>query len=242
MRGDFLATGHYVKKSEVRSQKLKVIYKLLRGTDKSKDQSYFLWRLNQGQLEHILFPIGGYTKKQVKDLAKEFKLPISGVQESQEVCFIKNTCNHFLLKHLKKNPGNIIDTKGKIIGRHNGLWFYTVGQRKGINISGGKPLYVLKKDIKKNILIVTENKKDLESKELMVKNINWISGKEPKLPLKIMAKVRYRTCLSRAKIIKDIKSRKYKVVFHKPQRAITPGQSVVFYKGVELLGGGIIKG
>jgi len=228
MKAEFLATGHYAR---VRAQKL------LKAKDKDKDQTYFLWQLEQKKLKHILFPVGGYTKKQVKDLAKEFKLPVLDILESQEVCFIKNTCNDFLLKHLKKNLGDIIDTKGKIIGKHNGLWFYTIGQRKGINISGKRPLYVLRKDIKKNILIVTESKKDLESKELIVKDINWVSGKAPKLPLSIMAKVRYRTCSSRAKIIKDAK---YKVVFNKPQRAITPGQSIVFYKGKELLGGGII--
>ena len=228
MKAEFLATGHYAR---VRAQKL------LKAKDKDKDQTYFLWQLEQKKLKHILFPVGGYTKKQVKDLAKEFKLPVLDILESQEVCFIKNTCNDFLLKHLKKNLGDIIDTKGKIIGKHNGLWFYTIGQRKGINISGKRPLYVLRKDIKKNILIVTESKKDLESKELIVKDINWVSGKAPKLPLSIMAKVRYRTCSSRAKIIKDAK---YKVVFNKPQRAITSGQSIVFYKGKELLGGGII--
>jgi len=230
MGAEFLATGHYAR---VKAQKL------LKAKDREKDQTYFLWQLDQKKLKHILFPIGGYTKKQVKDLAKEFKLPMSGVQESQEICFIKNTCNDFLLKHLKKNPGNIVDAKGKVIGEHKGLWFYTIGQRKGINVSGKKPLYVLKKDIRKNILIVTENKKDLESKELTVKDINWISGKAPKLPLRVMAKVRYRTCSSRAKIMKDVKS--YKVVFDKPQRAITVGQSVVFYKGAEVLGGGIIS-
>jgi len=192
MGAEFLATGHYAR---VKAQKL------LKAKDREKDQTYFLWQLDQKKLKHILFPIGGYTKKQVKDLAKEFKLPMSGVQESQEICFIKNTCNDFLLKHLKKNPGNIVDAKGKVIGEHKGLWFYTIGQRKGINVSGKKPLYVLKKDIRKNILIVTENKKDLESKELTVKDINWISGKAPKLPLRVMAKVRYRTCSSRAKII-----------------------------------------
>jgi len=229
MKVDFLATGHYVR---VKNNKL------LKAKDKDKDQTYFLWQLNQKKIKNILFPIGGYTKKQVKALAREFKLPVSGIQESQEVCFIKNTCNDFLLKHLKKNPGNIIDTKGKIIGKHNGLWFYTIGQRKGINIAGKKPLYVLKKNVRKNILMVTNNKKDLEKKELIVKNINWISGKVPKLPLKIMAKVRYRSLLSHARIIKDSK---YKVIFNKPQRAITSGQSIVFYEGIELLGGGIIS-
>lgn len=231
MKAEFLATGHYAR---VQAQKL------LKAKDKEKDQTYFLWQLEQKKLKHILFPVGGYTKKQVRNLAKEFKLPVLDIPESQEVCFIKNTCNDFLLKHLKKNPGDIINTKGKVIGQHNGLWFYTIGQRKGINISGKKPLYVLEKNIKKNILIVTKSKKDLESKELIVKDINWIFGKAPKLPLDIMAKVRYRTCSSRAKIIKDAKTKKYKVVFDKSQRAITSGQSIVFYKGGELLGGGII--
>jgi tRNA-specific 2-thiouridylase len=225
---DFLATGHYARM---------VKQKLLKAKDKKKDQTYFLWQLNQRKLKHILFPVGGYTKKQVKDLAKEFKLPILDIPESQEVCFIKDTCNDFLLKNLKKNPGNIINTRGEIIGKHNGLWFYTIGQRKGIDISGKKPLYVLKKDIKKNALIVTEDKKELEKKELIIKNINWISGEKPKLPLNVMVKIRYRSSLSHATIIKDVV---YKVVFDKSQRAITPGQSVVFYKGLELLGGGII--
>ena len=225
---DFLATGHYAR---VQGQKL------LKAKDREKDQTYFLWQLDQKKLKHILFPIGGYTKKQVKDLAKEFKLPLADIPESQEICFIKGTCNDFLLKHLKKNSGDIIDTKGKIIGKHNGLWLYTIGQRKGVDISGKKPLYVFKKDIKKNILIVTENKRNLGDKELMVKNINWISGKEPKLPLKVMARIRYRSCPSSATITKNLT---YKVVFDKLQRAITPGQSVVFYKGLEVLGGGII--
>jgi tRNA-specific 2-thiouridylase len=225
---DFLATGHYARM---------VKQKLLKAKDKKKDQTYFLWQLDQRKLKHILFPVGGYNKKQVKDLAKEFKLPILDIPESQEICFIKDTCNDFLLKHLKKNPGDIINTRGETIGKHNGLWFYTIGQRKGIDISGKKPLYVLEKNIKKNTLIVTENKKELEKKELIVKNINWISGKKPKLPLKAMVKIRYRSSLSRATIVKDVV---YKVVFDKPQRAVAPGQSVVFYKGLELLGGGII--
>lgn len=228
MGAEFLATGHYARAET---------QKLLKAKDKEKDQTYFLWQLDSRKLKHILFPIGGYTKKQVKDLAKEFKLPVLGVPESQEICFIKDICNDFLVKHLKKNPGNIVNTKGEIIGKHNGLWFYTIGQRKGINVSGKKPLYVLKKDVKKNILIVTGNKKDLGSKKLIVKNINWISRKAPKLPLRVMVKIRYRTRSSRATIIKD---KAYKVVFDKPQRAITSGQSVVFYKGLELLGGGII--
>jgi tRNA-specific 2-thiouridylase len=237
MKADFLATGHYVKKA---TTKTKLIYKLLRAKDKSKDQSYFLWKLNQRQLKYTLFPIGNYTKKEVKSLAKKFKLPVLNVPESQEICFIENTCNDFLSKHLKLNPGKIIDAQGKIIGKHNGLWFYTVGQRKGIKLPGG-PFYVVDKNLKKNLLIVSKNKKDLERKELTAQNVNWISGKEPNLPLDIKAKIRYRHKLASAIICQKKQKTKYEILFKKPQRAITPGQSVVFYKGTELLGGGIIS-
>ncbi len=130
--------------------------------------------------------------------------------------------------------------EGKTIGEHQGLWFYTIGQRKGMGLSGG-PYYVSGKDFKKNILIVTKNEKDLYKKELIAKNISWISGKSPKLPLKIKAKIRYRHKLDSA-IVNSFGRKTVRVVFNKPQRAITPGQSVVFYKGGELLGGGIIKG
>ena len=129
--------------------------------------------------------------------------------------------------------------EGKKIGEHSGLWFYTIGQRKGMGLSGG-PYYVSGKDFKKNALIVTKNEKDLYKKELTAKNVTWISGEEPKLPLKIKAKIRYRHKLDFA-VVNSSGRKTVRVVFDKPQRAITPGQSVVFYKGGELLGGGIIK-
>lgn len=242
MRGDFLATGHYVKKSEVKSQKLKVIYKLLRGRDREKDQSYFLWQLNQKQLRHTLSPIGDYTKKEVRDLARKFKLPVLDLPESQEVCFIKDSCNDFLTRYFKPKPGKVVNTRGKVIGQHQSLWLYTIGQRKGIGLSEG-PWYVMDKDFKRNILVVTKKKKDLEKKELVAENVNWISDKEPKLPLKIKAKIRYRHKMAKAVLTQNskLKAQNYiKVIFEKPQRAITPGQSVVFYQGEELLGGGII--
>jgi len=212
--------------------------KLMKGRDKNKDQSYFLWMLNQKQLKRVLFPIGDYTRKEVEGLAKKFKLPFSGVKKSQEICFIKSTINEFLKKYLKTKPGHIVDINGKILGKHEGLYFYTIGQRKGIGLSGG-PFYVLDKDLKRNILIVTKNEKDLYKKELIAKKINWISGKEPKLPLKVKAKIRYRHKASPATVYKILNT-KYKILLSSPQRAITPGQSIVFYRGQELLGGGII--
>ena len=256
LNADYIATGHYARK--IQNPKSK-IQNLLKAKDKNKDQSYFLWMLNQKQLKRILFPIGDYTRKEVEKLAKKFKLPVLKAKKSVEICFIKTTMvaetsshltprsaqltgqssvNDFLKKYLKEKPGKVVDTRGKAVGNHRGLYFYTIGQRKGIGLPGG-PYYVLDKDLKKNILIVTKNEKDLYKKELTTKNVNWVSGKEPKLPLKIKAKIRYRHQAASAAIYK-LKTKNYKLVFDKPQRAITPGQSVVFFKGQEVLGGGII--
>ena len=251
---DFVATGHYARK--VQGSKCKMqnnnskfkIFRLLRAKDKNKDQSYFLWMLNQEQLKRILFPIGDYKREEVEKLARKFKLPVLKAKKSVEICFIQTTINDFLKEYLKEKPGLIVEkisvnrdkkhSNFKILGKHRGLWFYTIGQRKGIGLAGG-PYWVLDKDVKNNLLIVTKNEKDLLKKELICKNVNWISGKEPALPLKVKAKIRYRVQLAPATIYK-LKPKTYKLIFNLPQRAITPGQSVVFYKGQEVLGGGII--
>jgi len=240
---DFIATGHYAR-IEIKNQKSKIRgFRLLKGKDKNKDQSYFLWQLNQKQLRHILFPVGNYTKASVKKLAKMFKLPVLGALESQQICFVKNTTADFLKNYFKKREGRIIDiaTK-KVIGKHQGIWFYTIGQRKGIELSSG-PYYVLEKNLKNNLLIVTKNKKDLFKKNLVAKNINWISGRKPVLPLKVKAKIRYKHQSASALLVSDGKN-SLKVIFEKPQWAVTPGQSIVFYdniKNEEVLGGGIIN-
>jgi tRNA-specific 2-thiouridylase len=255
LNADLIATGHYA-----RLQPGTQNYRLLKGKDKEKDQSYFLWRLNQEQLKHILFPVGNYSKTQVRKLAKKFKLPVFEAPESMEVCFVQGTMvaetsshlpprpaqrvgrgsvNDFLKKHLKEKAGNIVDKKGKILGRHRGLWFYTIGQRKGIGLADG-PYYVLDKDLKRNTLLVTKNEKDLLKKELIAKNVNWLSDRVPKLPLKIKAKIRYRHQAVLATITKKLKAKSYKLIFRKSQRAVTPGQSAVFYQNEELLGGGMI--
>ena len=226
---DFVATGHYARMKNK---------KLLKGKDKNKDQSYFLWQLNQKQLSKVLFPVGNYTKTEVRKLAKKFNLPTAQTPESQEVCFIDDSANNFLKKYLKTKPGNIIDINGKTLGKHQGLWFYTIGQRKGLEIPQG-PWYVVSKDFKKNILVVSKNEKDLLKKELVAKDVNWIFDKEPKLPINAEIKIRYKSSFAKAKITK-YKKNSVKIIFEKPQTAITPGQSVVFYKDQELLGGGII--
>jgi tRNA-specific 2-thiouridylase len=244
---DYLATGHYARKKQLTTDNLQLTtYKLLRARDKNKDQSYFLWMLNQEQLKRILFPIGDYTREEVENLARKFKLPVLKARKSVEICFIKTTINDFLKKYLGERPDKLICLtpgvkhvkEGKVIGEYRGLWFYTIGQRKGIGLPGG-PYWVLDKDLKKNRLIVTKNEKDLYKKELFAKNINWISGRKPKLPLKVKVKIRYRHQPASATIYK-LSTTHYKLTFDRPQRAITPGQSVVFYKGEELLGGGII--
>ncbi len=247
LKTDFIATGHYVRNvkcqmSDVKtiSQKLKVSCNLLRGRDRIKDQSYFLWQLGQKQLCSTLFPLGEYTKKRVKAMAKKYKLPVVGIAESQEICFIKNSLEEFLSQYIKPKIGDIVTKDNKVIGKHKGLHLYTIGQRKGIEVSGG-PFYVIEKDLKKNVLIVSPYEKDIKKKELFAEKINWISGKEPKLPLKIKAKIRYGHPAVSAIIYPIIHNTKYKILFGRAQRAVTPGQSIVFYgQKNEVLGGGVI--
>lgn len=222
---DFIATGHYIRRSG---------QKLLRGRDATKDQSYFLWRLNQNQLKHVLFPVGGYTKVEVRALAKKMKLPTAETPESQEICFVPDTINNFLKKYFKPKKGKMVDTLGNVLGEHQGLVFYTIGQRKGIGLAGG-PYFVLNKDEKKNLLIITNDGKTLLQKTVVFKKANWLSGQRPKVGQKLEAKIRSRHERARG-TLKAANS----FVFEKAQRAITPGQSIAFYRKQELLGGGII--
>jgi len=242
IKADFIATGHYARiKKETKNSKFNkanFIYHLLKAKDSERDQSYFLWRLDQKKLKKILFPIGDLKKGEVDKIAKDYKLPVSKKEKSVELCFIKNNVNSFLKKYLKQKSGNIITKDGRVIGKHNGLWFYTIGQRKGIGLAGG-PFYVLDKNLKNNELVVTKSKKDLFKKIVKINKVNWIIGKEPKLPMRCKAKVRYRQNSSSA-IIKKDKKNNYFVEFKKPQFAPTPGQSLVFYLNNEMLGGGII--
>ncbi len=233
LKVDFIATGHYAK-----IKKAEGIFKLFKAKDKNKDQSYFLWKLGQKELRKILFPIEDFTRNEVEELAKRFSLPaVASIKKSQEVCFVLTDLEKFLREYIPMKPGKIIDRNGKILGSHQGLAFYTIGQRKGIKLAGG-PYFVLKKDSKKNVLTVTKNEKDLYQKKIKASGINWILDKEPELPLKLSARIRYRHNPASALLKK--KNKKYNLIFSKPQRAITPGQSAVFYRGNEVLGGGII--
>ena len=234
MGADYVATGHYC-----RTQKTKDgTYKLLKGRDKAKDQSYFLWRLGQAQLKRIIFPVGDFEKSEVRSLAKKWRLPSAATPESQEVCFANGDMDKFLEKYCGTDPGNIVDVKGNVIGRHNGLWFHTIGQRKGIKLSGG-PYYVVKKDIKKNELVVGPVLKKAQEYKAEIECVQWVSGREPALPLKIKSRMRYRANEAGAILKKNEPGRRLEFV--KPQFAAAPGQSTVFYKGSEVLGGGIVR-
>jgi len=237
---DFVATGHYARLSRA-SSKFKVqSSKLMKAKCKAKDQTYFLWQLNQKQLAKVLLPIGEIANKtEVRQLAKKFNLPVAQTKESQEVCFIQNTTEEFLKKYLKAKPGAIQNKAGQTLGQHSGFWFYTIGQRKGIGLSGG-PYFVVDKDFKKNILIVSNNENDLLKKDLIAEKVNWVSIQPSKFPLKVKAQIRYRHVPASA-MLYQLPATNYKLVFAKPQRAITPGQSVVWYQGEELLGGGVIS-
>jgi tRNA-specific 2-thiouridylase len=250
MGAEYVATGHYARTREIKNQKSKIKnYLLLKGKDKEKDQSYFLYTLTQDKLKHILFPVGEYIKPQIRQMAKKFGLSVHAKKDSQEVCFVGDSLNNFFKKYFppradqplaeKVRGGKIVEMESeKTLGKHDGLPFYTIGQRRRLALSGG-PWYVVKMDAKKNIIYISRDQKKLLSKELIAEKINWISGVVPKFPLRAKVKIRYKhkeaPCL-----IKKIKNN-YKIIFTKPQRAVTAGQSAVFYRGDEVLGGGIIR-
>lgn len=249
---DYIATGHHARlrreilnyKLQITNSKLQTV-KLLAGKDQNKDQSYFLWTLTQDQLKHVLFPIGEYTKKCVRKLAKKFHLPTAEKKDSQGICFIGEIdLRAFLKKYIPEKPGAVVTTNGEVIGEHDGLYYYTIGQRHGIGIGGGTPYYVAKKDVKTSTLVVAEGSDDSElfAKELTVTDIHWIVNEAPDLPLHCEARIRYRQPLESCQVQSVKENHKFiRVIFTKPQRAVASGQSVVFYSGDEVLGGGIIE-
>ena len=255
MGADYIATGHYARlrrNDEFRilnfefNSKFKIQnskFRLLQANDLNKDQSYFLWTLTQEQLARTLFPIGDYTKPEVREMARKFSLPNAEKKDSQGLCFMGDVdVFEFLKSEIHAYKGKIITTKGKEIGEHEGVEFYTIGQRHGIGSPGGGIIYyVVGKDAENNILYVGEGEQDekLYKNELVVSDMNWISGQKPELPLECEARIRYRQPLQSCEI-KCIENQKH-VSFDSPQRAITPGQSIVFYDGDVVLGGGVIQ-
>lgn len=236
---DYIATGHF---AQVKKKKDK--YSLYMGKDKIKDQSYFLYTLTQEKLKHVMFPVGHLKKAQVKKLAIKLGLKqIAAKKESQGVCFFPDKKHEdFLKRHLDKSvlkEGPIITTKGENIGEHKGLQFFTVGQRKGIEIGGEeKPWYVVRLDYNKNTLVVGKDE-EVFQKEFKVHKFSFTEQELPDGIHVVDARIRYRFPPMKAKLIKE--GSQGHIIFDKPQRAITPGQSVVFYKRTRVLGGAIIN-
>jgi len=236
---DFLATGHYCQKSD-RSD----FPELLKGTDPNKDQSYFLYTLSSSTLKKVLFPIGHLHKTEVRQIAKEFSLITSEKKDSTGICFIgKRNFKEFTSRYLGYKPGKFENLKGKWIGDHDGVAFYTIGQRKGLRIGGrGEAWFVVGKDIERNVVIVEQgsNHPALYKNGLTASELSWVAGQPPSLPFSCSAKVRYRQ-LEQPCTIERIEMGKASITFRHPQRAITPRQSIVFYENDRCLGGGIIQ-
>jgi tRNA-uridine 2-sulfurtransferase len=237
---DYISTGHYcIVKKEGR------LFKMFAGADRTKDQSYFLYTLNQDQLSRIIFPLGDMKKKNVRKIAKELNLPVASKSDSQEICFISGKRhNDFLKKHLKLKKGQIVQAlTGEVLSSHEGLPLYTIGQRRGIEIGGTGPYYVSGFDYDKNILYVVNNFDDISlyKREMRVENINWICPKNNFKETKMEVVIRYQHRPVNCTVSYDRIKNVAKVIFSRKQRAVTPGQSAVFYRGKEVVGGGIIS-
>ena len=233
----YLATGHYARVRQVNGR-----YQLLKGCDERKDQSYVLYMLGQKELQHLLLPLGDYTKQQVRAMARQRGLPVAEKAESQDLCFLlDNDYRRFLQAHAPESirPGPILDTAGRTIGQHKGLPFYTIGQREGLGIAAPEPLYVMQIDVAGNALVVGA-KAELGQRELVATGVNYVSGQVPHGPLEITAKIRYKAIEAEAVLVR-LEDGRARVTFAQQQRDITPGQGVVFYQSEVVVGGGIIS-
>lgn len=232
MGADYMATGHYAQIKKTKDGG----FHLRKGKDKNKDQSYFLWQLGQHQLSKIIFPVGVFKKDEVRAIARDLGLLAADAAESQEVCFAAGNMEEFLNENCGHKAGNIVDNEGNILGQHQGLWFYTIGQRKGVRLPGG-PFYVLLKNKRKNELVVERSLK-AAAELINLKDVKWVSGVTPALPIGIKCRIRYRGKELGAVLNKG--ARGFQLKFFRPQIAPAPGQAAVFYRGQELLGGGVI--
>lgn len=245
MGADHIATGHYAQVREVDGR-----FELLRGTDPGKDQSYFLHRLNQAQLSKAVFPVGGMYKRDVRKLAAEIGLPVAAKKDSTGICFIgERPFREFLNRYLPTKPGRIETPDGKVVGKHVGLAFYTIGQRKGIGIGGsrdgnGEPWFVAAKDLKRNVLVVVQGHDDplLLSSGLSAVHCSWTAGCAPEADSPVTVKTRYRAPDGSCRLLaSDTEKATCELAFPDPQWAATPGQSAVLYSGDVCLGGGFIE-
>jgi len=241
---DLIATGHYAKIGDGGKG---IGYSLLRAKDENKDQTYFLYRISQEALKHTIFPLGNVTKPQVRELARKYKLVTADKKESMGICFVgKVPIKDFLQQFIKTRPGKIIDQAGREVGTHDGAIFYTIGQRHGLEVGGGLPYYVTGKDMKKNEVYVTTDLQDekLWSREVRLTDMHWINkigdmGKGIG-DRKLQVRLRHRAKLIDVKMLDLLSNSKAKAELAEEVRALTPGQSAVFYSGHECLGGGIV--
>jgi tRNA-specific 2-thiouridylase len=239
-----LATGHYAR---IRKNEATGRWELLRARDETKDQTYFLWGLSQEQLSRSDFPLGELTKEEVRDLARRAKLPVAEKPDSMELCFVP-TGNYvqFIQAYsqergisLQNGEGEIVSESGEVIGRHDGVHNFTIGQRKGLGFAAGKPLYVLSIDPQKNRVVVGEDDA-LRTTTFEIEDVNWVSWEKPTAPLRAFVKIRHKHEPAQA-IVEALTLNRARIVFDSPQRAITPGQAAVFYDGDRVLGGGWIR-
>ena len=248
-----IATGHYarIKKSsnaeilDYKDLKFKD-FLLLRGADKNKDQSYFLYSLTQEVLSRLDFPLGEMKKQQTREEALRLGLRTAQKAESQDLCLVEHygSMQRFIDKHIEPKEGEIIHVNGKTLGTHQGIQHFTVGQRKGLGIAWPEPLYVKSLDREKNTVYVAD-KRDLFKKEAKINKVNWVSIEEPNKEIKVEAQIRYRSHPVKGSLIplknSNNKTKSFKLIFEESQSSVTPGQAAVFYKGDILLGGGLIN-
>ena len=236
LEADYIATGHYAR---IRTNGVGL--KLLKGTDESKDQSYVLFTLKQAELKRLLLPVGEYPKEDIRRRAAEAELPVADKPDSQEICFIPDdNYRKFVGERAKPKHGNMVDLTGAVLGRHPGIHSFTVGQRRrlGLNGNSGKPMYVIKIDPQTN-QVVLGSEEELYRTAFWASRVNFTSGEVARSPLEVTAKIRYKAAEQPATVVPQ--GDWAEIRFHQPQRAVTPGQAVVFYRGQEVVGGGIIE-
>ena len=235
---DKIATGHYAR---IRYNEQSDRYELLRAIDRHKDQSYFLYDLTQELLAGTVFPLGETTKDETRKIAAEFELSTADKPESQDLCLVEShgSMKDFLDKYINRQEGDIVDLEGNILGKHQGVHHYTIGQRKGLGIAAAEPLYVVKLDAVMNRVIVGDRTTGSRT-ECTVARVNWVSIAEPTTPIKAEVQIRYRSAPVAVNII-PLETGRVRLVFEEPQFGITPGQAAVWYNQEILLGGGIIE-
>ncbi len=235
---DRIATGHYAR---INFNENTERYELIRAVDRNKDQTYFLYDLTQDVLASVVFPLGEMQKTETRRIAAEQELETADKPESQDLCLVESngSMRNFLDKYLAPKPGDIVDVSGKILGKHDGIHHYTIGQRKGLGIAAAEPLYVIALDAVSNKVVVGDRTKATQP-ECTVNRVNWVSMAEPSSPIRAEVQIRYR-CTPIPVTVIPLENSRVRIVFDEPQFSITPGQAAVWYDGEKVLGGGIIE-